>query len=83
MTCEAEGVPVPDIIWTRNGIVMSSTQSKTGVRELKFTPVDRNDFGDYMCMATNFLGSTKKIITIEELGKEYILTWWRETPYNC
>ena len=73
MTCEAEGVPVPDIIWTRNGIVMPSTQSKTGVRELKFTPVDTNDFGDYECTATNFLGLTKKIITIEELGKEYLL----------
>lgn len=69
MTCEAEGVPTPYVSWTRDGIVVSSIQSKPGVNELKFTPEGANDFGDYVCTAKNLLGSTKKTITIGELGK--------------
>ncbi|KAL9964707.1 hypothetical protein ACROYT_G028383 [Oculina patagonica] len=67
VTCEAEGVPTPDVTWTRNGVVVSSIQSKPGVKELKFTPEGANDFGDYECTAKNPLGSTKKIISIKEL----------------
>lgn len=67
MTCEAEGVPAPDIIWTRNDITISPSKSKTGVREIMIKPKDVNDFGDYMCTAKNLLGSTQQIITIEEI----------------
>ena len=68
VTCEAEGFPIPDVTWTRNGIAVSFVQSEPGVKELSFTPEDANDFGDYVCTAKNFLGSTKKIVTINELG---------------
>ena len=69
MTCEAEGVPVPDIIWTRNDITISPLKSRPGFREIKITPKDVNDFGDYVCTAKNFLGLTQQIFTIEEIGK--------------
>ena len=72
MTCEAEGVPKPDIIWTRNDKTISPSKSQTGVREIKITPKDVNDFGDYVCTAKNLLGSTQQIITIEELSKVYL-----------
>ena len=74
LRCEAEGVPAPDIIWTRNDIMISPLKSQPGVREIMITPKDANDFGDYVCTAKNLLGSTQQIITIEEIGKVY--------PYN-
>ena len=69
MTCEAEGVPTPDITWTRNDVTISPFKSQTGVREIKITPKDVNDFGDYVCTAKNLLGSTQQLIAIEEIGK--------------
>lgn len=89
MTCEAEGVPVPDIIWTRNDITISSLQSQIGVREIKFTPKDANDFGDYVCTAKNLLGATQQIITIEEIGNLYLynlrekssIQWWNAEEF--
>lgn len=72
LTCEAEDVPAPDIIWTRNEMTISPSKSQTGVREIMITPKDVNDFGDYVCTAKNLLGSTQQIITIEEIGKVYL-----------
>ena len=69
MTCAADGVPVPDIVFTRNGKVLPSMPSKSGARELTLKPEDANDFGEYLCTAQNLLGSTQTIITIEKLGK--------------
>ena len=69
MTCQAEGIPTPHITWTRNDITISPLKSQTGVREIKITPKDVNDFGDYVCTAKNLLGSTQQIITIKEIGK--------------
>jgi len=69
MACEAEGVPGPNIIWTRDDITISPLKSRPGFGEIKITPKDVNDFGDYVCTAKNLLGSTQQIITIEEIGK--------------
>jgi len=71
MTCETDGVPLPIIVWTRNGITISPLQSQTSVNEITITPKDANDFGDYVCTARNFLGSTQQITTIVEIGKFY------------
>ena len=79
MTCEGEGVPAPDITWTRNDITISPFKSQTGVREIKITPKDVNDFGDYVCTAKNLLGLTQQTITIEEIGKLYLYNL-REKP---
>ena len=69
ITCEAEGVPLPDIIWDRDGTVISSKEFHSRFSTLTFTPQEASDFGDYVCKATNLLGLTEKIITIEMLGK--------------
>ena len=69
MRCEAEGVPLPDITWSRDGKVVSFTQHNSRVSIYKLTPKDQEDFGFYECTASNLLGSTKQIITIIMLGK--------------
>ena len=64
MTCEAEGFPAPDITWTRNDVTIFPLKSQTGVRAIRITPKDVNDFGDYVCTAKNLLGSTHEIRSI-------------------
>ena len=84
IACEAEGVPAPNIIWTRNDIITSPLQSQTNVKEIKITPKDANDFGDYVCIAKNLLGSTQRIITIEEIGKpkeKSSIQWWNAEEF--
>ena len=69
ITCEVEGVPLPEIIWTRDGRVASSKRLHLRVSTLTFTPQGESDFGAYLCKARNFLGVARKVISVEMLGK--------------
>ena len=69
LICEADGIPVPDIVWSREGMVTSSAQLQSRVSTLRFIPREQSDFGNYICTARNLLGSTKKTIAIKMLGK--------------
>ena len=69
ITCEVEGVPLPEIIWTRDGKVASSKKLNRRVSTLTFTPKRESDFGAYLCKASNFLGVARKVINVEILGK--------------
>ena len=70
--CEAEGVPVPEITWSRKGTVTSSKEFSSRVSTLTFTPQELRDFGAYVCQARNLLGSMEKRIIIEMLGKLHL-----------
>ena len=69
--CKVEGVPVPEITWSRDGTVASSIQFRSRISTLKFTPQEAKDFGDYVCKGKNVLGAAKKTITVKQLGKEF------------
>lgn len=70
ITCTAEGIPVPEITWIHNGEELSSTQLQNRVSRLTLTPHEAEDFGLYVCIAKNILGTTKMNITVKQLGKE-------------
>lgn len=71
MTCTAEGIPVPEITWSRNGEELPSTQLQNPVRsKLIITPQEAEDFGLYMCVAKNVLGTATMKITVKQLGKK-------------
>ena len=76
ITCEVEGVPLPEIIWTREGRVASSKRLHLRVSTLTFTPQRESDFGAYLCKARNFLGVARKVISVEMLRK-FRLTFLR------
>jgi len=65
--CEVEGVPVPEITWSRDGTVTSSIQFRSRISTIKFTPQEAKDFGDYVCKGKNVLGAAKKTITVKQL----------------
>lgn len=67
VTCEAEGFPAPEIVWSRKGTVTSSTTLNSCVSSLKFTPEEKDEFGILLCSAKNLLGTGKKNITVKQL----------------
>ncbi|KAM7440128.1 hypothetical protein ABFA07_010622 [Porites harrisoni] len=69
ITCKVEGVPLPEIIWTRDGRVASLKRLHLRVSTLTFTPQRESDFGAYLCKARNFLGVARKVISVEMLAK--------------
>ena len=70
VTCEAEGFPAPEIVWSRKGTVTSSTTLNSCVSTLKFTPEEKDEFGILLCAAKNLLGTGKKNVTVKQLGKK-------------
>ena len=67
--CQAEGVPLPEIIWSRKGTVTSVVQAQYRISTLTFKPRKSDDFGSIACYARNFLGSTEKNLVLVSLGK--------------
>ena len=61
LSCNASGIPVPTITWTRNGSVLNSSVARISLgaesRELTITNISRADSGDYRCVADNSKGT--------------------------
>lgn len=77
VTCEAEGFPAPEIVWSRKGTVTTSTTLNSCVSIRKFSPEEKDEFGILLCSAKNLLGTGKKNITVKQLGKKafHCFTW--------
>lgn len=62
MTCEADGVPKPQIQWFFNG--KETGQTDTGIGKLKLKSASKANSGNYACYATNKHGFVFKDIYI-------------------
>ena len=63
LQCSVKGDPDPQIIWSKNGKKITSSEIidlkyKNGVATLKINEVFPEDEGEYACTATNSVGST-------------------------
>ena len=47
LRCDASGFPEPQITWEKSGITLSHT------RQLNISSSNRNDAGEYVCIASN------------------------------
>ncbi|XP_066015799.1 hemicentin-1-like [Pocillopora verrucosa] len=56
--------------WTRNGQALDGHNIKVMNNSVVITPLDDQDFGDYVCHATNSFGSTTYKITLSESREE-------------
>ncbi|XP_022800122.1 protein sidekick-1-like [Stylophora pistillata] len=56
--------------WTRNGQALDGRNIKVIKNTVIVTPLDDQDFGDYVCHATNSFGSTTYKITLSESQEE-------------
>ncbi|VDI44358.1 Hypothetical predicted protein [Mytilus galloprovincialis] len=78
--CVAEGYPLPQVVWRRNGNIISRTEASNKFRQdvyedkdsiilsLRINYLDDNDFGIYTCEAENKYGSSAHDYTLEKTG---------------
>jgi hypothetical protein len=67
IVCRVHAVPMPTIVWSFNGNVLSSSErvkiANLGSRHtLTVSGVQKVDFGKYACQASNLLGSDQRVI---------------------
>lgn len=72
LTTHVKGDPDPQIIWTKNGKTLSSSEVvdlkyKNGIARLHINEVYPEDEGEYICKATNSIGTadTKCKLTVK------------------
>ncbi|XP_014884388.1 neuronal cell adhesion molecule-like isoform X11 [Poecilia latipinna] len=81
MECIAEGLPTPEVSWTKvSGDLPSRRTSFLDFNKtLQIVNVSESDEGDYSCTAKNQLGSAHHIITVEVKAAPY---WISGPPKN-
>lgn len=63
--CEVTGSPMPELVWSRNGVPISNREPNTsaemsnGSASLKVTRIKPTQAGEYLCFAKNELGDCK------------------------
>nr|CAI5824803.1 unnamed protein product [Callosobruchus analis] len=74
LTAHVKGDPEPQIVWSKNGKVLSSSEVvdlkyKNGIAKLHINEVYPEDEGEYVCKATNSMGEveTKCKLTIKPM----------------
>ena len=75
LTCDFDGVPIPDVTWTQNNTIelsdsdpriTTTTTANAGesrVATLEITGIDRDGGGLYTCRFNNSLGVREVIVT--------------------
>ena len=59
LACNASGNPTPSISWTKNGSAVNSPRIRlsSDKKQLTITNVNRDDKGEYRCVANNSIGA--------------------------
>ncbi|XP_046779309.1 hemicentin-1 isoform X23 [Gallus gallus] len=63
LVCEASGIPLPSVMWLKNGWPVTSNTSVqilSGGRTLRLTHTTVSDEGHYTCVVTNAAGEARK-----------------------
>ena len=70
LLCHATSDILFNYSWARNGQALAGHNIKVINNSVIITPLDDQDFGDYVCHATNSFGSTSYKITLSESRME-------------
>lgn len=80
LSCTAEGLPLPTIHWTRNGVLLEGgvevtmdTRTDDVVSQLRIVSSGYEDRGNYSCIAVNVAGEdafTFQVFVMGECMKE-------------
>lgn len=80
LTCEASGIPEPQIKWIHNGKPIGEAPSNdrriVGPNSIVIKNLIKKDTGNYGCNATNTLGYVYKDIYVNVLGKNNSISNW-------
>ncbi|KAK2498895.1 LOW QUALITY PROTEIN: hypothetical protein MC885_012043 [Smutsia gigantea] len=80
LECIASGVPTPDIAWYKKGGDLPSDKAKfeNFNKALRIPNVSEEDSGEYFCLASNKMGSTRHTISVRVKAAPY----WLDEPKN-
>ncbi|XP_059394188.1 neurofascin-like isoform X8 [Carassius carassius] len=80
LECIAAGVPSPDISWIKKGADLPSKKVKIENfgKTLRLLNVSEEDSGDYVCMASNKIGSIRHSVEVQVKAAPY----WLDKPTN-
>ncbi|XP_067107565.1 neurofascin homolog (chicken) a [Osmerus mordax] len=78
--CIAAGVPTPSIKWLKKGGELSAERVHLDSfnKTLRITSVSEEDAGEYVCMASNLIGSISHSIHVQVKAAPY----WLDKPTN-
>lgn len=71
LNCAFDGYPVPQVKFQFAGFELNGSVIRPGFVSYKFRVKSQSDFGFYMCVATNKMGSKTHFIEVYERGKSY------------
>ncbi|KAJ6659836.1 hypothetical protein lerEdw1_018291 [Lerista edwardsae] len=80
LECIASGVPTPDIVWHKKGGELPLRRSKLENfnKALHIANVSEEDSGEYFCLASNKVGSSRHTISVRVKAAPY----WLDEPEN-
>ncbi|XP_058647113.1 neurofascin homolog (chicken) a isoform X12 [Onychostoma macrolepis] len=80
LECIAAGVPSPNINWNKKGAELPSKKVKIENfgKTLRLLNVSEEDSGDYVCMASNKMGSIRHSVEVQVKAAPY----WLDKPTN-
>ncbi|XP_071821894.1 hemicentin-1-like isoform X3 [Apostichopus japonicus] len=67
LPCEADGVPIPEVTWEKDGIPLDmegAQYQQLFLGSLRISPVQAMDAGEYVCTARNEAGEASKTVTL-------------------
>lgn len=80
LECIASGVPAPDIMWFKKGGELPSGKVKfeNFNKTLRIAGVSEEDSGEYLCLASNKVGSIRHAVSVKVKAAPY----WLDEPKN-
>ncbi|XP_069094619.1 neurofascin isoform X2 [Pleurodeles waltl] len=80
LECIASGVPAPDIMWFKKGGELPSGKVKfeNFNKTLRIAGVSEEDSGEYLCLASNKVGSIRHAVSVRVKAAPY----WLDEPKN-
>ncbi|XP_048352416.1 neurofascin isoform X13 [Sphaerodactylus townsendi] len=80
LECIASGVPTPDIIWHKRGgeLPVGRISYENFRKALRIANVSEEDSGEYFCLASNKVGSSRHTVSVRVKAAPY----WLDEPEN-
>ncbi|XP_069489233.1 neurofascin isoform X11 [Ambystoma mexicanum] len=80
LECIASGVPAPDIMWFKKGgdLPTGKVKFENFNKTLRINSVSEEDSGEYFCLASNKVGSTRHAVSVRVKAAPY----WLDEPKN-
>ena len=77
LTCDASGFPEPKVRWEKSGINLSH------LKQLNISSSNRNDAGEYVCIASNGVRQEKTVRAYVTVQCKSLFQYFMKSCYCC